>query len=66
MCVIVFNYIDINIYVNRHAYLVVFEMAAAPAFAVVEVLGFGAVEANGRLVVATKKWKSIKIKVQKM
>lgn len=32
----------------------VFETAAAPALVMVEELGFGAVEATGRLVVATK------------
>lgn len=44
---------------DRHAYLVVFETAAAPAFVMVEELGFGAVDATGRLVVATKTMEEI-------
>lgn len=37
---------------DRYTYLVVFETAVAPAFVVVEVLGFGAVDDVGLLVVA--------------
>ncbi len=40
---------------DRHAYLVVFKTAAPAAFVVVEVLGFGAVNAAALLAVATKK-----------
>lgn len=36
---------------DRHSYLAVFEIAAAPAFVAVEVLDFGALDAAGLLVV---------------
>lgn len=39
---------------DRHTYLVVFETATAPAFVVVKVPGFGAVDATGLLAVTAK------------
>lgn len=50
---------------DRHAYLVVFETAAAPtAVVLVEVLGFGAVDAAALLAVAAKMWKNMKMRQQ--
>lgn len=45
---------------DRHSYLVVFETAAAPAFVVVEVQGFGTVDVAGLLVVAAQQKKKKK------